>query len=95
MQNIERTGTNFRVNQNYVLILQSAQHRFDPAAPSFISTNQLRDAVLIKSSSREKSALWPRITAEVLRNSNIVESITIFRGEQTRVWEWIGADVSL
>jgi len=87
--------------RNYYLLIckilkeQSAQHRCDPAVPSFISTNQLRDAVLIKCSSREKILLWSKIMAEVSKNSNIVESITIFRGEQTRVWEWIGADVSL
>ena len=57
--------------------------------------NQLRDAVLIKLNGKQKSQLWSKISHEISRNSNIVESITTVRGEQTRVWEWIGADVQL
>lgn len=51
--------------------------------------------MLIKLNGRQKSQVWSKISNEVSKNSNIVESITTVRGEQTRIWEWIGADVQL
>ncbi|KAI8802188.1 inner nuclear membrane protein MAN1, partial [Cladochytrium replicatum] len=43
------------------------------------------------SDARTRVRVWGKAQGYVLRNSNIRETVMEFRGEQHRVWEWIGS----
>lgn len=62
---------------------------------STIPVNQLRDALLGDRNDKEaeKKLIWKEVTRNINKNSNIRESMTTIKGEQHRVWEWIGPEV--
>ncbi len=72
---------------------QDALHRRDPSRPNTISVPQLRDALFMNASSSDKTKLWPKVCQAIAHNSNVRESVMSIKGEQHRVWEWIGMDV--
>lgn len=72
---------------------QDALNRRDPTRPSTLSVPQLRDALFMNAKAGEKARLWPRVCATIATNSNVRESVMSMKGEQHRVWEWIGQDV--
>lgn len=76
-----------------ILAEQDALNRRDPTIPSSISIHQIRDALFFKSSARQKTHLWPLVCKAIGRNSNVRETVMSIKGEQHRVWEWIGSDV--
>jgi len=47
----------------------------------------------MKSSSRIRNRLWPLVVKAIGRNSNVRESVMAIKGDQHRVWEWVGSDV--
>jgi len=72
---------------------QDALNRRDPSRPATLSVPQLRDALFMNASSKEKARLWPLVCSAIANNSNVRESVMSIKGEQHRVWEWIGMDV--
>lgn len=76
-----------------ILAEQDALNRRDPTIPSSISIHQIRDALFFKTSNRTRHRLWPLLCKAIERNSNVRESVMNIKGEQHRVWEWIGSDV--
>jgi hypothetical protein len=72
---------------------QDALNRRDPTRPSTLSVPQLRDALFMNAPVRDKTRLWPQVCAAIALNSNVRESVMSIKGEQHRVWEWIGMDV--
>lgn len=72
---------------------QDALNRRDPSRPSTLSVPQLRDALFMNASVGEKARLWPKVCAAIAANANVRESVMAIKGEQHRVWEWIGMDV--
>lgn len=76
-----------------ILAEQDALNRRDPTIPSSISIHQIRDALFFKSSARQRTTLWPVVCQAIGRNSNVRETVMSIKGEQHRVWEWIGSDV--
>lgn len=68
-------------------------NRRDPTCPSTISVHQIRDALFLKSSTRERNTLWPLVVEAIASNSSVRESVMSVQGEQQRMWEWIGADI--
>lgn len=72
---------------------QDALNRRDPSRPSTLSVPQLRDALFMNASVKEKACLWPKVCASIAANANVRESVMAIKGEQHRVWEWIGMDV--
>lgn len=76
-----------------ILAEQDALNRRDPTIPSSISIHQIRDALFFKSSARQRATLWPTVCQAIGRNSNVRETVMSIKGEQHRVWEWIGSDV--
>jgi hypothetical protein len=76
-----------------ILAEQDALNRRDPTRPATISVHQLRDALFMNARKAEKLRLWPRVCEAIAHNSNVRESVMSIKGEQHRVWEWIGMDV--
>lgn len=76
-----------------ILAEQDALNRRDPTIPSSISIHQIRDALFFKCSARQRTILWPAVCQAIGRNSNVRETVMSIKGEQHRVWEWIGSDV--
>jgi hypothetical protein len=74
--------------RNHLLALAVA-----PTRPSTLSVPQLRDALFMNAPVRDKTRLWPQVCAAIALNSNVRESVMSIKGEQHRVWEWIGMDV--
>lgn len=94
----ERSRTGKRVQELVHVILQilaeqDALHRRDPLIPASISVPQIRDALFYRASARHRNRLWPLVCDAIQKNSNVRESIMYLKGEQTKVWEWIGSDV--
>lgn len=59
--------------------------------PRFIALPQLRDELLSDiPSGTKRTALWQKVRDVVEQNSNVEAITKEFRGEVTRVWEWIG-----
>lgn len=77
------------------LVEQEYLNRSDPMTyPSTVPVNQLRDALLVDvPSDSEKRRIWANVSSLIHRNSNVRESVTTIKGEQHRVWEWIGPEV--
>lgn len=71
---------------------QDALNRRDPTRPSTLSVPQLRDALFMNATSADKLTLWPKVCKAIANNSNVRESVMSIKGEQHRVWEWIGMD---
>lgn len=40
---------------------------------------------------KDRLRIWARVQTEIKRNSNVRESVTVIKGEQHRVWKWIGS----
>lgn len=92
------TKTAKRVQQLVDAVLQilgeqDALNRRDPTIPSSISIHQIRDALFFKSNVKLRNKLWPLVCEEIGRNSNVRETVMSIKGEQHRVWEWVGSDV--
>lgn len=76
------------------LVEQEYLNRNDPMVyPSTVPVNQLRDALLVNVSDKDKKYIWKEVCSLIHRNSNIRESVTTLKGDQHRVWEWIGPEV--
>lgn len=76
-----------------ILAEQDAINRRNPTVASAISVHQIRDALFLKASTRIKNRIWPAVCKAISRNSSVRESVMSIKGEQHRVWEWIGSDV--
>ena len=72
---------------------QDALNRRDPTRPATLSVPQLRDALFMNAPASDKTRLWPKVCDAISNNSNVRESVMSIKGEQHRVWEWIGMDV--
>jgi hypothetical protein len=62
-----------------------------------LSINQLRDTLMIGVGNSSltldqptKKAIWDNVYKIVSSNSNVREYVSTIRGEQHKVWEWIG-----
>lgn len=65
--------------------------------PPTLSINQLRDTLMIGAGNSTlsldqstKKAIWDNVYKIVSSNSNVREYVSTIRGEQHKVWEWIG-----
>jgi hypothetical protein len=76
-----------------ILAEQDALNRRDPTVSSTISVHQIRDALFLKNNTRLRNRLWPKVCRAISLNTNVRESVMSIKGEQHRVWEWIGSDV--
>lgn len=77
----------------HILAEQDHLNRKDPTIPSSISVPQIRDALFMKSALSYRDSLWPLVCRAIDRHSAVRESAMTMKGEQHRVWEWIGSDV--
>lgn len=77
----------------HILAEQDHLNRRDPTIPSSISVPQIRDALFMKSALSYRDSLWPLVCRTIDRHSAVRESAMTMKGEQHRVWEWIGSDV--
>ncbi|KGG51498.1 hypothetical protein DI09_33p150 [Mitosporidium daphniae] len=83
------------------LIQQDFLNRQDSTMfPSCIPVAQLRDALISGptfspscNTESYRRQLWKEVSRLIHSNSNVRESTTLIRGEQHRVWEWIGPEV--
>lgn len=74
------------------LIEQDFASRRNSTTPSALSISHLRDSLLVDLNldSKTKKYIWESVYKIVSGNSNIREYVTSVRGEQHKVWEWIG-----
>ncbi|KAG5366858.1 Inner nuclear membrane protein [Yarrowia sp. B02] len=79
---------------NEMMIARAREHDNDSTGmegPRFLPVPQLRDELLSDTAtSKRKAALWKKVTNAVEQNANVDSQTKEFRGEVTRVWEWLG-----
>ena len=73
------------------------QFSMQTTPPPTLSINQLRDTLMIGAGNSTlsldqstKKAIWDNVYKIVSSNSNVREYVSTIRGEQHKVWEWIG-----
>lgn len=83
------------------LVEQEYLNRTDPVHfPSTVPALQLRDALLPlvdawdgALSLADKKIVWRLVSGSITSDSSVRESVAEWKGEQVRVWEWIGSAV--
>lgn len=79
---------------NDMMMTQAREHDTDSTGlggPRFLPVPQLRDELLEDTAtSKRKAALWKKVADAVEQNANVDSQTKEFRGEVTRVWEWVG-----
>lgn len=82
------------VKVNEMMMNAAREHDTDTTGmggPRFLPVPQLRDELLADTStSKRKAQLWKKVSDAVEQNANVDSQTKEFRGEVTRVWEWVG-----
>lgn len=77
-----------------MMMNQAREHDADQTGlqnSRFLPVPQLRDELLADTAtSKRKAALWKKVADVVEQNTNVDSQTKEFRGEVTRVWEWVG-----
>ena len=71
-------------------------HYTDPVKTpeAFVAPAHLRDELLSAVSLDDRKRLWSRVTQKIESNSNIRSISQQVKGEDMRVWQWVGTSTS-